>query len=304
MAYETIVVNKPTDRWLGGLSTDTKPILDPRDRLHRLVELDTGNEYTWMGTWWRSDVIAGARNIHDAHVHHFPVNDFFHLHTGVDTTFGLAALAQERQITVANPTGWAVGDRMQLERADGSFRAQTHPTVVNILGSVFTLDAPLDNAWVTGDKIEQIVDNAAVAGSAATPISFKAFPNPGEIWHIQSFVINMTHLGQPDDSLFGDQAALQNGCLLRAYNGTADQYGTFTNWKTNGDIKLDMLDVVYAQKAGGGNWGVTGDGAIHARSGAQPELAHANGDFLELLIQDTILADTLHLKIQGHIEGR
>jgi len=307
MAYEAVIV-KPTDRWLVGLSTDTKPSPDANLSGHMLRESDTGNEFKWTGSYWQNTMVAGAQNMHDSHVHHVPVNNFFHLHTGNITTIAWDVLAGSRVITVADDTIFAVGDELQLTAASNTYREPTYPviTAIDLVTHVLTLDRPLDLPWSILDTVEIIIENmAATAGTLFTPISYKFFPPQGTIMHVQSFVLNMTHATTGDDSLFGNMAALTNGTILRAYNGLINQYGTFTIWKTNGDIKMDMATVVYDSKAGGGLHSTTGDGRIADRTGSVPELIATNGDFLEILIQDDITAITeLRLKAQGHIEGR
>ena len=117
----------------------------------------------------------------------------------------------------------------------------------------------------------------------------------------------MVHNSAADDSKFGSMAVLLRGCVLRGYNATAGQYRTFTDWKTNSDIKMDMFDVVYTDKAGGGDFGTNARGSIKIGTGAVPSLDGVAGDYLELLVQDdlTLAGELLlfQLKGQGHIEG-
>jgi len=306
MAYTTVVV-KPTDRWLVGLSTDPKPTPEFSLSGHMLRETDTGNEFKWTGTYWQNTVVKGAINTHDAHVHHVPVNEFFRLHTGIITTVAWAAPQGAYVITVADATLFTVEDEIQLTAASGAYRESTHPVVkiINLGNSTLTLDRPLDVAWEIGDTVEIIAENMAVNGSIAAPDSFKMFPPRNSIMHVQAFVLNITMSSTGDDSLFGNLTKLPFGVVLRAYNGAAGRYGTFTSWKSNGDIRMDMALLQYHDKAGGGLHSVAGDGKISERTGAVPELISANGDYLEILIQDNLTAlSSFRLKAQGHIEGR
>jgi len=76
-------------------------------------------------------------------------------------------------------------------------------------------------------------------------------------------------------------------------------------WKSNKDIKSSVGSMEYTDKAGGGKYGVTADGAITERTGAVPEVVAANGDFLELLVQDdlTETGSSIIFRGLGHIEG-
>jgi len=91
--------------------------------------------------------------------------------------------------------------------------------------------------------------------------------------------------------------------VFRAYNGLADQYRTFTLWKTNADINLDTGGLTYKAKAPAGLYGISADGDITGRSGAIPEISGVNGDYLEILIQDDLssLVEFV-IKAQGHVE--
>jgi len=304
MAYQSVSVS-PTDRWLVGLSTDTKPVPEDRDRLHQLVESDTGNEYKWTGLYWQNTAVKGAKNIHDAHVHNLPVDELFHYHTGITTTVEWEHTAGARILTVDSTALISVGDDLNV--AASTHSEATHSQVTAILATPprLVLDRPLDNPYTYGDSVEVIVKDLAVVGDLYAPISYKMEPPVGDIMHVQSFILGMAHSSTGDDSLFGNLAALQYGCILRGYNGAAGRYRTLANWKTNGDIKMSMYDLQYTDKAGGGLHSTVANGLIGNRTGAVPELSQPNGDFLEVLIQDNISAlEVMQLKGQGHVEGR
>ena len=246
--------------------------------------------------------LNGAINIHDADVHDIPVNELFHRHTGVATTLAVASLAGATAIDVVNATGFIVGTKFQIE--NGVIET-TFPTVTATLGTVLTLDKPLDNAFSIGDSVEIVETNMAVLGTLASPVSFRLIPDRDQVWHIVRFLLGMIHSGAADDSKFGDLAALTNGVVLRAFNATANQHQTFTSWKDNEDIKMDMFDVTYTDKAGGGLFGTNSRGSIKIGTGAVPKISGINGDYLEILIQDDLTALTsFQLKGQGHIEGQ
>ena len=242
---------------------------------------------------------TGFLSIHDADVHNIPFNEFFHNHTGVDALLAVAVTAGDTNITVDDATGFVVGDTVQIE--DGVIET-TFPTITNIASTVFTLDRPLDFSFDINDTVEVVDEGMDVNASLASPVSFKLIPDGTQLWHVISVTISMVHSSAADDSKFGDIAALTNGIVFRGYNGTANRYRTLTNWKTNGDIKLDFGEVTYSDKAGGGAHGTQGIVSIKFRAGAVPSIDGNKGDFLEILIQDDITGlSSIKIKSQGHI---
>lgn len=248
----------------------------------------------------------GVMNTHNADVHNFVINDYIHRHTAVNTVLTAQANPGDTQITVNDITGFVISDLIHfgILTATGE---PIHPTIsIAPAGSIITLDRPLDNIHPIGTLItEAISDMSTLAGTLAAPISYKYFPGANRIEHIKQIQISMTHTATGADDLFGSEPALTNGIVLRArINGVL---GTFTNWKTNGDIKLDIgaERLIGAQKSGPSNFGTAGRGTFVDLDVAIP-LNNANGDFVEILIQDgtsiTNLAD-LRIKAQGHVEG-
>lgn len=246
--------------------------------------------------------LGGAINIHDADVHKVLINEYFHNHTGTTTTIAVASSAGDTNITVTSAVGFAIGDNIQIE--DGVIET-TFPSIVDINGSVFILDRPLDYGFDVNDSVEEVSYDMNVVGTIENPISFKLIPDKDQTWHIVRFLFSMTHSTAGDLGLFGNQAALANGVVVRGYDGSTNQYKTFTNWKTNADIKDDMYDVNFDMRSGGGGtYGTTGRGSIKIGTGATPTINGANGDYLEILIQDDLTGlVTYHQKAQGHIEG-
>jgi len=243
----------------------------------------------------------GAINIHDACVHHIPINEYFHRHTGIETTLSVASSIGDTSIAVASVTGFNEGDFVQIENG---VTETTHPQITDITGNVLTLDRPLDYAFSIGDNVGVVTTNMAVTGTLENPIAFELRPDADQNWHLIRFLIGMAHTGVPDDGKFGGIAGLTNGVVMRSYDAENNQYRTFTVWKSNGDIKMDMYDVDYSEKAPAGENGTSSRGSLKLGTGAVANLIGVNGDYLELLIQDD-LADltSFRVKGQGHIEG-
>ena len=247
----------------------------------------------------------GAINVHDSDVHKLVINELFHRHTGTATTLDATVTgggSAPSTITVASGVGFANGDSIQIESA--TIVEATFPTIISGGGTTtLVLDRPIDNDFDIGDSVEKVDANMAVDGSG-TPVSFRLLPDTDQVWHVIRFLIGMVHGSAADDSKFGNVASLTNGCALRGYSGATGQYRTFTNWKNNSDIKMDMFDLNYTDKAGGGNFGSNGRGSLKIGTGAIAEIDESAGDFVELLIQDDLSGlIKFNLKGQGHAEG-
>lgn len=243
----------------------------------------------------------GALDVHDADVHREVINQQFHQHTATSTTFAAAAPAGSTSITLTDPTGFAIGHYLHLE--DGGIE-NPHPKIVNLVGSVVTLDRPLDFSFNIGDTIIRAIVNMNVLGTLASPQSFKVQPLSGQVMHITGILIEMTHGTAGDNGLFGDLTALTYGVVLRRYDGTTGTTATFTIWRTNSDIVTDVYDVTYsARSGGGGNYGTNARGTF-ANAGAIVYLDGTAGDYLEILIQDDLTSlNSFRIKAQGHYEG-
>lgn len=256
--------------------------------------------------------LNGAIDVHHADVHQGPINDYVHRHTGLQTTLAAPASIGDTQVTVVSTAGFtasALGTPGDLIHFGPTlqFIEPVHPELTDLPGgNVMVLDRPLDNDFAVGTPVIQSIPNmASAAGTLATPVVYRYFPSPGRVEHILRLILDMVHTSTGDDSLFGNIARLENGIVLRARINNVVR--TFTNWKTNGDIKLDVFEVVYTSKAGGGKHSTAARGAFSDLDVAI-RLDQAQGDYFEVLVQDgTLLSEasfeSLRIKVQGHVEG-
>jgi len=246
--------------------------------------------------------LKGALNVHNADVHDFPVNEYFHRHTGVADSFSVASTKGDVSISVTNGTQFAVGDNIHIF---GTVFESTFPQITAISTNTLTLDRPLDNAYSIGDSVEVVTFDMSIVGTLLNPVSFRLVPPTGKIWHVVRTLFSMTHDSTGDLGLFGNIQSLKNGVVLRVYRASENQYTTFTIWKSNSDIKDDMYNLDFdVRSGGGGTAGTTGEGSIRVGTGAVPKLNGTDGDFMELLIQDDLTGLVSYkMKGQGHIEG-
>lgn len=246
--------------------------------------------------------LDNALDVHDKHVHSFIVNEDVHQHTATSTTLTVATAGTgvEYQITVVSAVGFTVGDALHIQNGAKEY---THPRITVIAGNVFTLDRRIDLAHPIGTTVtKSILDMSTTAGTLATPVEYWAGPPAGQVWHIHRILFSMVHGTAGDLGLFGDLNPLTNGVLLRArVNGT---YATLTSWKVNSDIKIDMFDVEFDPRSGGGgSYGTSGRGSFD-KTGAVLRLDGDTNDQFEIYVQDDItLLDSFTMKAQGHLEG-
>jgi hypothetical protein len=139
-------------------------------------------------------------------------------------------------------------------------------------------------------------------GTLASPVVFQIDPPLGTVWQFTRLLIAITDGAAMDDGKFGGIPALVNGVALRATTASG-RVVTYGNWKTNGDMVLDMFDVQYTDKAPAGENGLRGRWTF-TKSEVVAEL---DGDAtpiqqLEVLIQDDLSELTsFHIKGQGRV---
>lgn len=240
----------------------------------------------------------GFLSVHQAEAHDRLVNELFHRHTSVNSTVAVASLPGAVSVELTDTTGFIDGDPVQINNGQVE---TTFPIITDNTANVLTFDRPLDFGYDIGDTVEVVhTDLRTDIGSLATPVVHILKPEPGVVWYINRIILAMTHSAESTDDKFGGITALTNGVVLRAnING---QYGSFTNWKTNEDIILDMFDVNYSAKAGPSLFGTSARGSF-SRVGVLVRLDGDVGDFMDVLVQDDLqLLTSFFINGQGYIE--
>lgn len=239
----------------------------------------------------------GAVDVHQKELHGNVVNELYHFHTGTDSTLSVAVSSGDTAITLADATGFAIGNAIQINNS----QIETTFPIITALpgGNVLTLDRPLDFDYDISDLVEVVTtDLRTTIGSLASPIIYQLKPESGRIWFITRLILGMTHAAAATDDKFGDQTALTNGVVLRTF--VNDQFESFTNWKTNGDIILDMFNVTYSDKAGPSLFGTSGRQTF-TRLGVGIKLNGDNNDVMDIMIQDDLTGLTsFFLNGQGY----
>lgn len=242
----------------------------------------------------------GALNVHQGDVHQVIVNEDFAEDDTASTTVSTASIAGDTALIVADTGGFSASDAVVI--LESGVKEPSYPIVTAIAAGTpgtLTLDRPLDNAYSTSATVERVVtDMTAAVGTLAAHISYKISPPPGEIWHIMRILLSITSASSPDDGKFGGISALTNGVVLRQNLSTGTR--TISNWKSNSDMKADMYDLVYSDKAPAGQYGTNGRFTFK-KVDFVPELNGDDGDYLEILIQDNLSTlGSFNMKAQGH----
>lgn len=248
----------------------------------------------------------GALKVDTALVHTEGLNLFFFRDLGTSTTISINANQDDTSINVDDSTGFNIGDRIRLTSSIKT--GQPFVFITNIAANLITLDRPLAIDLIIGDDVSIISTDMNVNGSLASPIAFKVMPPNGTLsllWQLTRMMLSITDSRSMDDGKFGGiTGGLENGVVLRVKKGDGT-IQELTNWKTNGDIALDMFDVNYIPDTLGpaGVFGLRGRWTF-TKAEFVVQLDGAEGDFFELLIQDDLTSiNSGQLKTQGRLFG-
>ena len=242
-------------------------------------------------------------------MHRKIVNETFHQDTATSTTLNTAATASDTSISVVDTAGFTSGNEIQIsETVAGTGIQEIGLMTITAISAgtpgTLTLDRPLGNDYTTSAVIMEVISNMAVVGTLASPEAFEVEAPPGTTWQLTRILISIISDSSPTDVTFGDISALANGVAIRATTA-AGRTVTFANWKINGDMKLDMYDVVYTDpaRAGPGAYGINGRWTF-TKSKVVAEL---DGDAspiqkMEILVQDDLSSlSSFKIRAQGRV---
>lgn len=232
-------------------------------------------------------------------VHRIGINQHARRDLGATTTLTAEASAGDTLLTVADITGFSVGDLLRISNGSGVERC--HFQVTAAAGSVITLNKPIDNTFAIGSDVTEIQVAMNVSGTLASPISFKIQPPSDERWQMTRLLITMLDASAMDDGKFGGITALANGVIVRQSENSV--FRTLTTWQSNSNMKDDMYDITYSAKAPAGEFGLSGRWTF-TRAQFVVDLDGTTGDFLEVLIQDDLTGLlNFGIKVQGRLFG-
>lgn len=241
----------------------------------------------------------GALQVDDALVHRVGINQHIYREISGSTTLSVAVTSGDTSITVNSSAGLAIGGEILIK--NGTKIEDHHFDITNIVGSIVTLNRPIDNNYNIGDDVLNIAYNKNVSGTLASPVSYKLQPLSNQRIQLTRLMITILDSTVMDDGKFGGITALTNGVVIRTYINSV--YRTLTHWQSNSDMKDDMYDVAYADKAPSGQYGLSGRWTF-TKAEFVVDLDGANGDYIEVLIQDDLTGlDDFNIKVQGRVFG-
>ena len=275
------------------------PIVDEDDA--RLVKSVLSGQSDITGTFENVSTYREAMQVDAALVHRVGISEHAKRDLGGNTTLDVAASSGDTLINVTATTDFIVGDLVKLYDTSIIERSHFHITAVSA-GVSLTLDRPLDNDFEIGDNVQEVQIGMNVDGTLGSPISYKVQPPSNERWQITRIMITLLDQTAMDDAKFGGISALSNGVVIRtSENGVIR---TYTHWKSNADLKDDMYDVTYSNKAPAGFFGLSARWTF-TKAEFAADLNGATGDYLEVLIQDSLSAlDDFEIKAQGRLFGQ
>lgn len=250
--------------------------------------------------------LHGAINIHDADVHHEPMNHFFYKEFE-SYTLASPIASQDSQMVVTDATGILVGDYIHLTDTANNNHEHDLLRVTVVSGTTITFNRKVDKAYaVATSTVKRMTTNMNLSGTLALPQIFTVLPSPGEVWHITALDFAIIDNVEMDDAKFGGITELTNGVVIRQHDSVNNEYETFSAWRNNQSFALDGFDVDYPTKAPAGSYGYRGSMDIHKQYGSIVRLANTDTETIamEVLIQDDLSTLTsFRIKIHGHIEG-
>jgi hypothetical protein len=232
------------------------------------------------------------------------VTKFSYLEASTTTT--AANTIGDTTITVASTTSIVAGKLLSI--FDPTSIRFTQLGVISILGSVVTIDQPLDFPYPSGSYVDvQDSDLSNRNGSLASPIVCGIRNNAGQIpppginltFDVTRIIFNCFTSTAPILSDFGDITnGLANGLVLRKRDG--DYYNIF-NVKDNGQIAGIMYDFdIFSSAAGQDGFKARMTFGGQEKFGAVIRLP-INED-LEIIIQDNLTTLTkLEIVAEGSI---
>lgn len=255
-----------------------------------------------------SDIDATVENISSyrsalqvdaALVHKIGIGENVKRDLGAATTLITGTVTGDVALFVDDITGFAADDFIVL--SDGAAIERGHFEITAAAGSQLTLNRPVDNVFAAGSDVTEIELIMNVLGTLANPISYKLEPQATERWQLTRMMITMLDGSAMDDGKFGGLDELANGVVVR--QSTDGVIRTLSYWQSNSDMKDDMFDVTYSDKAPAGEFGLSARWTF-TRAEFVVDLDGAAGDFLEVLIQDDLqgLID-FRIKVQGRLFG-
>lgn len=214
-----------------------------------------------------------------------PIDLYFVKSLGAPTTLSVVTAEEDKTITIVSTVGFAIGSCLLIvnSASDRFYFAD----ILNIAGSVVTVDSPLDFAFSIGDTVVPLTKDMNVDASGSNQIFAVQAGGVASTLRIAIHRVIFTIQGATamDDGKFGSRAALANGIVLRRNNGVMNN---IYNIKTNGEFgQVAGSDKNYDPKAPAGtDHGITVQSTFAGENKHGTVIWLETGDSLELVLQD------------------
>lgn len=239
--------------------------------------------------------------------HTTPPVDLFFINSLGQTTLAAGTTIDDQTLELTDATGFVDGDFVGVfAPAEDRFYFATQ--IGAAVGSVITMDMPLDFAFDAGSNVIRATRNLAVDGSVTTQIfEVRGTGDPDSDLQIDITRIILNMIGSNtggsavsfDFSTFGNIAGgLTNGIVMRMVDGTTQN---IFNAKTNGDLAGICYDVTIESGRAAGSDGLSMRLTFAGQDKHGVALRLRAGDALQFLIQDDLgLLDEITVVAQGH----
>lgn len=217
-----------------------------------------------------------------------------------ETTLTNAVAIDDYNITVDDVSGFAADDYVSIFSVeDNRFYLGN---VTSILGSVVTLDTPMDFAFPSGSFVTSGERNLNKDGSV-TPVTFglrNTEETIGKTFDITRIIFSCLATSACDLSKFGNLSELPNGLVLRKKDGI---YQNIFNVKTNGELANLMYDLTITQSTNPqqGQDGFIGRLTFAGQNKMGVAIRLSPGEDLQFIIHDDLTDLTvLNVIAEGH----
>lgn len=158
-----------------------------------------------------------------------------------------------RDIEISHSTIAVVGHYIEIWQNGFWYQGEIESIALNTPSGgidTLTMGTPVGNIFIIANSTIKLVNVNMNINGSSTPIDFTFEPESEDKYDIVRGLGAMTHTAAGTDDKFGDQVALTDGLLFFKINPTLPADGYLFNAKTNGDLRLRALDVIYSDKAG------------------------------------------------------
>jgi hypothetical protein len=228
-----------------------------------------------------------------------PIDLYFITPDGTPTTTSATSDKGDRTITLTSTSGFTDGQYLGIFQGTGAFYFGTQ--IGAPVGSVITIDSPLDFDVISGANVVPVSRELNVDGSS-TPVVFDirgpATANGTQMIDITRVIITMFTGTAPTFGTFGDISALTNGVVLRRNNGVTEN---IWNVKTNGDFASLAYDFTIYTALGVGQDGFACRQTFSGQDKHGVAIRLGSGDMLDFIVQDDLTdLDQFRIIAQGH----